>query len=103
MRKVRRCAFCGRRLKRLELRLCGDCVGDPLLLHGFGGSPDVNTEVLWALARRRSAAGRPPLEGMSIEEVNALARDCTGTPYATYGKLRAYVDSTGKLPPRRGE
>lgn len=101
-RKTRRCAFCGRRLRKLELRLCSDCVRDPLLMHVFGKCGEINSAGLRILAVKRSQVGKPPLEGFSLEEVNALAREYEGTAYGSYGKLRGYVDATGKLPPERG-
>ena len=43
-----------------------------------------------------------PLRGLGIGQITELAR-YIGHPYGSYGKLRAYTDATGKLPPVTGE
>lgn len=46
--------------------------------------------------------GLNPMNNMSMEDIAALAK-CYKTPYNTYGKLRAYVESAKKLPPQSFE
>ena len=47
----------------------------------------------------RELEGKPePLRGIGIGQITELAR-YIGHPYGSYGKLRAYTDATGKLPP----
>ena len=53
------------------------------------------------VARAREAIGRRPLEGMSIGEISALAWTYRKEGYGSYGKLRGYVDATGRMPERR--
>lgn len=91
------CAVCGAKTKPTENRVCDACRAA-----GYGnipieGRPDGRHLMRVAIARARW--GKPPLEGMTMEEVNAIVRTYyMGSPYNSYGKLRAYVDSTGKLP-----
>ncbi len=54
------------------------------------------------VVRYREQFSTKPLEGLGLEEVAALAR-MFKPPYSTYGRLRGYVQETGKLPPREFE
>ena len=63
------------------------------------GRPDVRE--LERVARAREAVGKRPLEGMSIGEISALAWTYRKEGYGSYGKLRGYVDATGRMPERR--
>ena len=53
------------------------------------------------VARAREVVGKRPLEGMSIGEISALAWTYRKEGYGSYGKLRGYVDATGRMPERR--
>lgn len=95
-RKERRCKICGAVLEEENLWLCDGCQAA-----GMGEQlkrPGPNAEELRNVAQRRQELGVPPLEGMTMEEINELAR-CWMPPFNTYGKFRGYVSRTGRLPP----
>lgn len=54
------------------------------------------------VVRHREKFSTKPLEGLGLEEISALAR-MFKPPYATYGRLRGYVEETGHLPPEEFE
>ena len=54
------------------------------------------------IAKEREEQEIIPIYGMKLEEIAALAK-CYTAPYNTYGKIRSYVESTKKLPPRQFE
>lgn len=101
-RKPRPCRCCGGKLPPDRLRVCESCQAAGLAYHMDRYEP-VDREELYAVAVVREARGLPPLEGMSMEEISALAWLFRKSGYGTYGKLRGYVESTGKLPPRLGQ
>ena len=93
---ARKCKVCGGALEETNLWLCESCQAA-----GMGERikrPEIDTMELLTVARRREGMGLPPLEGMKMEEINALAR-CWSPPYSTYGRFRGYVWHTGRLPP----
>lgn len=71
---------------------------------GFGArrTERIDARELLEIIRQREQTGRPPLEGLSIEQITALAR-MFQPPYSTYGRLRGHVDATGRLPGRELE
>ena len=74
--------------------LCGNCQAA-----GFGRnlkSGAMDGQELLAVARVREGK-TPPLYGMGLDEISALAR-LFRDPYNTYGKLRGYVEMTGRMP-----
>ncbi len=99
-RKLRRCASCGKVLPSTCVQLCESCQA-----LGMGRHLNLQCrdpmEVL-EVAKEREAMGLNPMNNMSMEDIAALAK-CYKTPYNTYGKLRAYVESTKKLPPQSFE
>ena len=66
--------------------------------------PEDAAEILAAM-RAREDLCMPILQGFGDLEINAVARLYGGTEYNSYGKLRAYCDNTGRVPPmeRRAE
>lgn len=98
-RKLRRCSCCGAPMNGTRLRICEDCQAA-----GMGAKlpiGNINAEELLAVARNRERMRLPPLSEMTMEEISALA--WLFPAYSSYGKLRAYVWSTGKLPPKTEE
>lgn len=94
----RRCKSCGALLPLERIRLCESCQAAGMGYEVRRKSvPDV--EELLRIAKRRSELWMNPLEEMTMEEINAIARHYAGTGYGSYGKLKAYVRATGKLPP----
>lgn len=98
-RKIRKCKCCGAPLDWTRLRICESCQAA-----GMGTAlpkGQIDAEELLRVARERERLGFPPLEGMTMAEVSALA--WLFPTYSSYGKFRAYVWSTRKLPPEREE
>ena len=83
-----------------RLWLCKDCQA----LGRGAQMPGVKVECweILAVAKELQAQGVYPLEGMKMEDVACLAL-CYKRPYETYGKLKGYVQGTGKLPPEEFE
>lgn len=94
------CEYCGARLRKGEYRVCSACRGGVTVATRNGR---IDGEALLFLARRHQEAGLPPLEGMRMEEINAIARIYSGTAFNSYGRLREYCRQTGKLPPMGGD
>lgn len=98
--KLRQCASCGKMLPPTCVQLCESC-------QALGMGRRINLqcrdplEVL-ELAKERENMGIAPLYDMGMEKIAALAK-CYKSPYNTYGKLRAYVESTKRLPPQSFE
>ena len=86
-------------MRPYDLWVCEDCraAGRASELDVIG---QINGEELEQVARERQAAGMSPLAGMSVEEIQALAWLYRREGYGSYGKLRGYVDATGRLPKR---
>lgn len=59
---------------------------------------EIDATELLEVARERENMRMPILEEMGLSEIAALAR-MYRSPYCTYGRFRAYVESTGRLPP----
>lgn len=81
----------------VRLWICESCQEQGMTVDP--GRPDVRE--LERVARAREAVGKRPLEGMSIGEISALAWTYRKEGYGSYGKLRGYVDATGRMPERR--
>lgn len=96
-RKERFCRCCGGRMPAERLWICESCQAQGMTVEQ--GRPDVRE--LERVARAREAVGKRPLEGMSIGEISALAWTYRKEGYGSYGKLRGYVDATGRMPERR--
>lgn len=93
-RKIRYCKCCGGEMGQDRLWLCDACIA-------VGAGRKItnvqnNGRDLLEVARERKHA---PLEEMGPEEIECLSHEFLA-PYNTYGKLRAYVQATGKLPPK---
>ncbi len=58
-------------------------------------------EVLNAM-RERERLEMPILDGLNDLAISAVARLYCGTPWHSYGRVRSYCDSTGKVPPMEG-
>lgn len=101
-KRVRQCRCCGERLEATRLWVCEACTAAGLGARLPTWEP-VDRRELLEVARERERLGLPPLEGMSMEEISALAWLFHKAGYGSYGKLRGYVESTGKLPPRPGQ
>lgn len=99
-RRVRTCRWCGRRMGVDRLWLCKDCQA----LGRGAQMPSVMVEPreVLAVAKSLEAQGIYPLEGFKMEDVACLAR-CYKPPYESYGKLKGYVEGTGRLPPEMFE
>lgn len=97
-KSVRRCRCCGAALQPTRLWLCEECQAAGRTVPK---KERVDTEELEAVARERQASGQNPLEGMSLDEVSALAWEYRSEGYGSYGKLRGYVYATGRMPERR--
>lgn len=97
-KRARLCKCCGEKLEPTQLWVCAACTAA-----GLGAKlpvwEPVDRRELLEVARSREARGLPPLEGMSMDEISALAWLFFPVGYGSYGKLRGYVDMTGKLPP----
>ena len=68
---------------------------------GAAANPAAEAELL-AIARAREAAEEPILEGWGLDEIEALARylwDNGAKAYGSYGKLRGWCATVGRLPP----
>lgn len=96
-RKGRKCHCCGSALKPSCLWLCEECqaLGRGRTLQK--GSFDARE--LLQIAREREKQGIAPLKDMDMAEKSALAWLFRNSGYGSYGKLRAFVDEMGKLPP----
>lgn len=81
----------------VRLWICESCQAQGMTVEQ--GRTDVRE--LERVARAREAVGKRPLEGMSIGEISALAWTYRKEGYGSYGKLRGYVDATGRMPERR--
>lgn len=93
----RRCRCCRGALRPEQLWICDECQA---LGRGRTFQADcIDAEELLRVARAREKAGADPLREMGMEEISALAWRFRKTGYGSYGKLRAYVHNTGKLPP----
>lgn len=94
-RKVRRCRSCGAILNGTRLLICESCQAA-----GMGREIRATTDAweLLEVAKQREKMCLPILEEMGLSEIAALAR-MYRSPYCTYGRFRAYVESTGRLPP----
>ena len=99
-RKLRRCATCGTLLLPTCLQLCESCQALGMGVHLNLQNRDC-LEIL-GVAKAKEAMGANPIHALGLEGVAALAR-CYKFPYNTYGKLRAYVEQTGHLPPQSFE
>ena len=62
---------------------------------------EIDPKELERVALERQAFGLPPLEGFTMDEIAALAWTYRREGYGSYGKLRAYVHTTGKMPVRK--
>lgn len=95
-RKGRLCRCCGKNMSPTCLWVCHDCQEK-----GRGkqiAPPTLNGAELRQVAEARADAMINPLEGMSIDEISCLAWEYRALGYGSYGKLRGYVEVTGKLP-----
>ena len=81
----------------VRLWICESCQAQGMTVEQ--GRTDVRE--LERVARAREAVGKRPLEGMSIGEISALAWTYRKEGYGSYGKLRGYVEATGRMPERR--
>ena len=99
-KKVRYCRCCGAVLGADRARECEDCQAV-----GFGAQLSASSfdgKALLELARERERLLIYPIFDFGIEEIEALAR-MFRNPYGTYGRFKAYVEATKKLPPREYE
>lgn len=94
-RRIRRCRSCGAILAGTRILLCESCQAA-----GMGREIRATTDAgeLLEVAKQREKMCLPILEEMGLSEVAALAR-MYRAPYCTYGRFRAYVENTGRLPP----
>lgn len=97
-RKHRNCMCCGKKMPPYDLWACEDCS-----VAGRAAEIDVieriHVQELLEVARAREGL-MDPLAGMRIEEIQALSWEFRKEGYGSYGKLRGYVDATGRLPGR---
>lgn len=98
--RKRKCKLCGSVLRAENLWLCDDCKSTGAG-QAYRKRKNINGEELLRIAMRREENGIDPLAGMSLEEVNELAREYGGA-YNSYGKLQEYVRQTGQLPSGMG-
>lgn len=96
--KARHCRCCGEAMSPVRLWICENCQA---LGRTVVPPHKINAEELETVARARQACGMNPLEGMSMEEIAALAWTYRREGCGSYGKLRGYVRMTGRLPDRR--
>ena len=94
-RKVRRCRSCGAILNGTRLLICESCQAAGM---GREIRAEIDAEELLEVAMQREKMELAILEEMGLGEIAALAR-LYRAPYSTYGRFRAYVESTGRLPP----
>lgn len=97
-RKVRHCRCCGGEMSPFRLWICENCqaIGRTVI-----PPQQINTQELETVARTRQGFGLNPLEGMTMDEIAALAWTYRREGYGSYGKFQGYVSATGKLPDRR--
>lgn len=97
-RKNRVCKCCGKRMPPYDLWVCEDCrlAGRAAELEVIGR---IQVKELMEVARARQGLMNP-LEGFSVDEIQALSWEFRKEGYGSYGKLRGYVDATGRLPKR---
>lgn len=97
--KERHCRCCGETLPVTRLRICEACqlAGHTIPPNAAG----IDTKELESVALERQAFGMPPLEGFTLDEIAALAWTYRREGYGSYGKLRAYVRATGRMPERK--
>lgn len=102
----RRCRACGStKMRPIDGWTCMECQ-----MIGAGKNamenryirPEVAMEILSAM-RAREELKMPILQGFGDLEINSVARLYSGTAYSSYGRLRAYCDSTGRVPPMERE
>lgn len=98
--RKRRCKVCGAVLRAENLWLCDDCQSTGAG-QAYRQRKRISGEELLKIAMQREEDGIDPLAGMSMEEINELAREFGGA-YNSYGKLREYVRQTGQLPSGMG-
>ena len=94
-RRVRRCRSCGAILNGTRLMICESCQAAGM---GREIRAEIDAEELLEVAIQREKMELAILEEMGLGEIAALAR-LYRAPYCTYGRFRAYVESTGRLPP----
>lgn len=79
------CNCCGARLDGEEVRFCRYC-------------KSLTPAQRKAEREKREAKRTAPKPAYSVDQLAQLARQYR-SPYNSYGKLRAYLGTTGKLPP----
>lgn len=92
----RKCKACGKKIEDTQLWLCPSCQSTGTMY--YNTKKMIDARELRRVALARQAEHKPPLEDMSMAEINELAWEYGG-PYNTYGKFREYVRQTGQLPP----
>lgn len=97
-RKSRVCKCCGKRMPPYDLWVCEDCrlAGRAAELGEIGR---IQVKELMEVASARQGLMNP-LEGFTVDEIQALSWEFRKEGYGSYGKLRGYVDATGRLPER---
>lgn len=96
--KVRHCRCCGEAMSPVRLWICETCQSlGKTVVH----PRQIDSRELETVARARQKSGLSPLDGMTLDEIAALAWTYRNEGYGSYGKLRGYVSMTGKLPDRR--
>lgn len=98
--KTRRCSCCKKKMPSTRISLCETCqkLGMGLRMRSVAVPA---TEIL-AVAKERQSLGMNPIGEMNMNDVAALAK-CFRSPYHTYGRLRGFINATGKLPPEEFE
>lgn len=103
-RAARPCRCCGQQMEPTQVWICAACEMAGRTIPRKRETP--SGEQLLAIAQARVAKKEPPLGGWKMDEVAALAWylwQRGARAYGSYGKLKAYADATGKLPPIPGE
>lgn len=97
----RSCRGCGGELNKLDGLVCSKCIqigGSRKAIEGTEITHEDAVGLLLA-CREKQKRGIKVLSGLCDLEICALAKLHKGTPWHSYGRIRAYCDSTGKLPP----
>lgn len=99
----RLCRSCGAQLQETDVLVCQGCaecgLGRGIFDYRMIRHEDV--EDAFAAMGARAEAGMAVDQGVDDVVINAVAKGVyKGTAFGSYGRFRAYVRDTGKLPPR---
>lgn len=103
--KARRCRSCGsRKMRQIDAWVCEDCMETGAGRNAMEGRYITDADAMEVLTamRERERLGMSILDGLSDLAISAVARLYRGTPWYSYGRMRSYCDSTGKVPPMEG-